>query len=94
MNRLGNYLNQLREIKGVSFREVSKKTGISHTYLSNLEKGYDPRSGKEISPSPHTIRKLSNYYNKPYVDLLNIAGYITLEDIHEVFRKSDKDEQR
>ena len=38
MNRLGNYLNQLREIKGVSFREVSKKTGISHTYLSNLEK--------------------------------------------------------
>lgn len=92
MNRLGNYLNQLREMKGVSLREVSEETGISHSYLSNLEKGYDPRSGKEISPSPHTIRKLSIYYNKSYVDVMNMAGYITLEDIHEVFRKSDTDD--
>ena len=94
MNDLGNRIKQLREIKGISLREVSKETEISHSFLSNLEKGFDPRSGKKINPTPHTIRKLAKFYNVAYVDLLNIAGYITLDDIHEVFRKSDKDEQR
>ncbi|WP_328053918.1 hypothetical protein [Bacillus paramycoides] len=42
MADLGLYLKKLRGKR--SLRELAKATGISHTYLSTLEKGFDPRS--------------------------------------------------
>lgn len=67
----------LRELRGKqSLREVSNRAGISHNYLSQLEKGIDPRTGKEIKPSPETLKRLSEAYNYDYKELMKIAGYI------------------
>lgn len=44
MNEFGEFLKKLRGKK--SIREVAKDIGISHTYLSTLEKGFDPRTKK------------------------------------------------
>lgn len=60
----------------MSLREASKKTGISHNYLSIVERGTDPRSGSPVSPTPETLKKLSEAYNYPYEELMKIAGYI------------------
>lgn len=73
MNEIGELLKELRGKK--SIREVSKDIGISHTYLSTLEKGYDPRTKKERKPTPEVLRKLSHYYNIPYIQLMELAGY-------------------
>lgn len=74
MNELGSLLKELRGEK--SLREVSKKSGISHNYLSLLEKGIDPRTKAPIKPSPETLKKLAEAYNYSYEELLKVAGYL------------------
>lgn len=67
----------LRELRGKeSLRDVSKRVGLSHSYLSILEKGIDPRSKAPINPSPDTLKRLAEAYNYPYEKLMKVAGYI------------------
>lgn len=74
MNELGDYLKDLRGEK--SLRQASKDIGISHTYLDSLEKGFDPRTKKERTPTREVLRRISAYYTVPYILLLHKAGYI------------------
>lgn len=74
MDDFGKYLKKLRGKD--SIRETAKKVGISHTYLSTLEKGYDPRTNKERKPSIDILRKLSKFYDVNYLEMLTRAGYI------------------
>lgn len=72
----------LRELRGKrSLREMERITGLSHTYLSTLEKGFDPRTGKERNPTPEVLRTLSEALNVNYVELLIKAGYLSVEDL-------------
>ena len=73
MNEFGIYLKELRGKK--SIREVAKEVGISHTYLSTLEKGKDPRTGYVRKPSLETLKKLAIGLNVSYLELLQLAGY-------------------
>ena len=41
---------------------------------------------------PMPVLMIATYCEDGSVDVMNMAGYMTLEDIHEVFRKSDKDD--
>lgn len=75
MNELGNYLKELRKGKSLSIRKASEEIGISHTYLDSLEKGYDPRTNKKRQPTPLVLRKLSKYYDVPFPNLMDMAGY-------------------
>lgn len=74
MSDIGNLLRELRGKE--SLREASKRIGISHTYLDTIEKGFDKRSGKEVNPSPDTLKLISTAYKHSYKDLLVLAGYI------------------
>lgn len=76
MSNLGELFREIRVSKKWSLREAAKKMGISHTYLSVLEKGEDPRSGKDSNPRPDTLRLISNVYGYPLEELLKAAGYI------------------
>lgn len=79
MSEIGDTIKELRG--KMSLREASEKIGISHTYLDTIEKGFDKRSGRKVSPSPDTLKLISEAYHYPYVKLLNLAGYI--DDIKE-----------
>jgi len=82
MNEFGDYL---REIRGKrSLRTIESLTGISHTYLSSLEKGYDPRSKKPRSPTPEVIKQLSEGLNIDYYLLMKKAGYLDNRPAHEI----------
>ncbi|MER2079364.1 helix-turn-helix domain-containing protein [Psychrobacillus psychrotolerans] len=74
MNEFGEYLKQLRGKR--SLRELERITGLSHTYLSTLEKGYDPRSKKPRHPTPEVLKKISGSLDVEYDLLLEKAGYI------------------
>lgn len=71
------YLKSLRDASGYTLRQVQKETGISNTYVSNLE------NGKKTSPSIETISALARVYGKGinfsevYRNLLKLAGYNT-----------------
>lgn len=65
----GEYIKSIRVDKGLSLREVARRSDISHPYLSQLE------NGKNTSPTPDIIRKLAKGLNLGYLELLQIAGY-------------------
>lgn len=68
-SRLGDKLKQLRVIKGFTLRIVEERTGISNSYLNQIE------NGNVKNPSPHILHKLATFYNVPYAILLELAGY-------------------
>lgn len=67
---LSEALKALRSAKGLSLRQVEKKTGISNAYLSQLE------NGKIEQPSPHVLHSLAEVYDTPYEGLMKLAGYL------------------
>ncbi|MGN7478055.1 helix-turn-helix domain-containing protein [Solibacillus silvestris] len=73
MQTFGEYLRDLRGNR--SLRDMERLTGISHTYLSSLEKGLDPRSKKERKPSYDVLKKLSVALKVEYHEMLKAAGY-------------------
>jgi len=74
MHELGHLLRQLRDHE--SLREVSSRSGISHTYLGIIEKGIDQRSGNPVKPTPETLKTLAKAYNYSYEELMRKAGYL------------------
>jgi transcriptional regulator with XRE-family HTH domain len=75
ITRLGDFLKELRGTK--SLREIEKTSGVSYSYLRRIENGIDPRSGKEFIPSPDTLKKLAKAYDYDYIDLMDMAGYLS-----------------
>ncbi|MFJ6210554.1 helix-turn-helix domain-containing protein [Lysinibacillus sp. NPDC092081] len=76
-NELGDLLIKLRG--NHSLREIGELTGLSHTYISDVEKGYRRGSKKQLKPSPDTLKRLASAYNYPYEELMKIAGYLETE---------------
>lgn len=81
MNEFGKKIKELRGDK--SIREASRGIGISHTYLDSLEKGVDPRSGKERKPTIEVLYKIAKYYNYDFVSLLSMADIFNIENTSE-----------
>jgi HTH-type transcriptional regulator, competence development regulator len=69
--KLGNLLRSARDLKDVSLREVEKRIKVSNAYLSQIE------SGSIAEPSPHILRKLADYYDLNYMELMAAAGYVS-----------------
>ncbi len=69
MENYGEYFKALRESKGLTLREVERKTNVSNAYLSQLE------SGKIKQPSPTTLYKLAELYGVKYELLMEKVGY-------------------
>jgi len=69
MENYSGYFKALRESKGMTLREVERKTEVSNAYLSQLE------SGKIKQPSPLTLHKLSEIYGVDYDVLMEKVGY-------------------
>jgi transcriptional regulator with XRE-family HTH domain len=74
--KVGEYLKKIREDKNLSLRDVEAETGISNSYLSQLE------SGKIKEPSPNLLHKLSEFYGVSYETVMELAGY-PLSDINK-----------
>lgn len=86
--RLGKKLKELREKNNLSYRDASELTGISHSYIRNIENGFDPRSNRPISPSPDTLKKFAHAYSASYDELLRLAGYASIEQM----KKNDEED--
>ncbi|MFY0521408.1 helix-turn-helix domain-containing protein [Lysinibacillus sp. UGB7] len=79
-NSFGNYLTELRGER--SLREMERITGLSHTYLSTLEKGIDPRTDKERLPSLETLDTLSRTLKIDFAVLMEKVGFPQLQEKH------------
>lgn len=62
-------LKDIRKLKGFSIREVSRQSGVSKAYISQLE------NGNRGIPSPDILKKLSSGLHISYEELMKAAGY-------------------
>ncbi|MFU8649118.1 helix-turn-helix domain-containing protein [Lysinibacillus sp. RSDA_15] len=81
----GNYLKTKRTDKNLSMNKLGELAGITAMYISQLE------SGKREKPSIEVLKKLSISLKEPYENLLEAAGYSSIEvgnkdDIAEFLR--------
>lgn len=57
---LGEIIKKYREQNGLSMDAFSKKSGISKSYISLLEKNKHPKTGNPIAPSIESIKQAAN----------------------------------
>jgi transcriptional regulator with XRE-family HTH domain len=66
-SNFGTFLRRLREKRGLSLRQVGLKTGVSHSYLSQVE-------NQRKIPSARILSMLSQVYRTDMTVLLEEAG--------------------
>lgn len=79
MNEFGVFLETLRG--DMSLRDAADASGLSHTYIRDLELGVNRVTKTTIKPTPETLSKLARAYSFPYEELMFKAGYIQEEKI-------------
>ena len=66
----GDKLKKLRLSKGLSLREVSERSDVSHPYISQIE------NKNRNAPKPRILRALSVGLDEDYKTLMMMAGYV------------------
>src|SRR5690625_5079531 len=72
-NEFGSFIRKLRKEREMTIRQRELYSGVSNSYLSQLE------NGKRGIPSPDIIKKLSKGLKVDYNDLMMRAGYMSDE---------------
>jgi transcriptional regulator with XRE-family HTH domain len=83
---IGEYLYQVRQLKGWTLREAAQHIGLTHARVDEIEKGVDYRTGKTFHPSYMALVKFAKAYGLPYEELLRRGGYepmIELTDLEK-----------
>lgn len=76
MSSFAEYMRNLREGQKLSVREAAAKSGVSVSYITQIE------NERRKTPSPEVLKRLAPAYNVPVRDLLKAAGY--MDDLREV----------
>ncbi|MBI3978905.1 MAG: helix-turn-helix transcriptional regulator [Chloroflexi bacterium] len=84
---LGAALEALRRRKRFSLNALAEGSGVSRTYITQIESGVDSRTGKKIEPSPGILKKLADTLadgdaaeaGRIYQELMARAGYLPAE---------------
>ena len=69
---LGNLIKEYRLNNNLSLRDFAQRCGLSHTYISALEKNIDPRTGKPIAPTLDAVKYISKGMNISIEEMLKI----------------------
>lgn len=69
---LGDLIKEYRTNNKMSLRDFAQRCGLSHTYISALEKNIDPRTGKPIAPTLDAVKYISKGMNISIEDMLKI----------------------
>ncbi len=67
---LGLRLQQVRELRNRSLRDVAASADISASYLQKIERG------QVKNPSPNVLHTLAAELRIPYSELMRLAGYV------------------
>lgn len=81
---LGDLIKKYRDVHRISQRDFAKKSGLSYTYISALEKNKDYRTGKPISPTLETVKSVAKGLDVSVDEILKL-----LDDNQEFIINSD-----
>ena len=87
--RLGEIIKKYRMEHEMSMSEFAKISGLSKQYVSVLEHGKHPTSGKNVAPSLEIIKKVASAMGLSFDDLFAMLDdEVTLNTPEEVSRAS------
>ena len=78
---LGDLIKKYRSANNLSLRDFAKRCGLSHTYISALEKNIDPRTGKPIAPTLDTVKYVSKGMNISIEEILKALDIAEEDEI-------------
>lgn len=70
--KIGEIIKKYREEHGYSLREFSRISGVSNSYLSMLESGRHPRTGRPIVPTLTKLNQIADAMGIDINDLINV----------------------
>lgn len=70
--KIGEIIKKYRDEHGYSLREFSRISGVSNSYLSMLESGRHPRTGRPIVPTLTKINQIADAMGIGVDDLINV----------------------
>ena len=77
--KIGEKINQLRTQHGYTMQVLADKSGLTKGYISLLEKGINPGTGKEIIPSLETVQNIAYAFNLSLDNFLDgVESYVEL----------------
>lgn len=76
MNLLGELIKDYRHENDLSLRDFAERCECSHSYIDKLEKGTDPKTGKEVLPTIDILQRIAKAMNMHLDVLLIKAGYL------------------
>ncbi len=82
LENFGEYMKNLRLEQRLSLRDVAAQTGVSISYLTQIEHGRKKNPGADI------LKRLAPLYNVPVRDLLKAAGY--LEEVKPILTDEEE----
>lgn len=85
--KLGEIIKQYREQHDLSLQQFGTLANMSKVYVSMLEKNFNPRTKKEIAPSPRVLQNVANAIGKTVDELLEMLDDDQL--IHVVMKDND-----
>lgn len=68
--RFGVYLRNLRLDRGMTLRDVEAASGVSNSYVSQVERG------RRNPPHPDKLRRLAEIYRVPLAQMMEAAGFL------------------
>ena len=71
---LGDIIKSYRETNSLSMDDFARSSGISKTYISMLEKNFNPKTGQEIAPTIETIGKAAKGMFMSFDELFAMIG--------------------
>lgn len=69
---LGQYVRQYREEHNLSQRKFAELCGLSNAYISILEDGKSPKTGKDLIPKLDSLLRIANAMNITLDDLFDV----------------------
>ena len=77
--RLGDIIHRYRDEHEMSMGEFAKLAGVSKAYIGFLEKGINPKTGRDFAPSIKTIQSVAKAMRMDFDTLFNMLdGEVTL----------------
>ncbi len=77
LNKLGEYIKKIREMKNLGTNQLAKKIGFNASNITKLEKG------EMATAHPIILQKIAKALKIDYKDLYSILGYLTSEDYED-----------
>lgn len=77
--KLGELIRDYRDRQCLSQRQLAEKCDLSNGYISILEKGVNPNTGKPVTPTIPQLKKLASGMNMTMMEMLELVDDMPID---------------